>query len=126
MNNKPYIFCNSDKNLHDISSALEKVGLSLVSKIETDQVERWVLFCPWKAEDKISLSWKRTYWPDGIKLVDDMLELSINGQILGNVDIDFLRKQKFDKSLSAVIINEITKIASAYTGKSIQNTLNVD
>lgn len=117
MKNNSYIFCQSEKNIHKIHHVLSKIGLTIVSKTNLYRKEKWVLFCPWKSDDKISLIWNRVFWPDGINQTDENVELLIDEVVFGRVDIDFLKKQKHENPLSEVIVGEIEKIARGYTEK---------
>jgi len=97
---------------------LEKIGLTFISKSNSYNKEKWKLSCPWKGQDEITLSWNRTFWPDGISKEDNSVELIVNGVSFGKVNINYLRNQKFKKSLNIIILEEIEKIAIEYTGKS--------
>ncbi|MFT7612000.1 MAG: hypothetical protein ACI9J3_000949 [Parvicellaceae bacterium] len=119
---QPFVFCDSDRDVTDLIYRMSNLGVKMVgttnsNRVERLEVESWQLECPWKANDKVILHWKRDFFGDGLKFQDVEVQLSVNCLVVGRVNIEGLLTGRLNKPLKEIIKEEICYIVSMYTGK---------
>lgn len=70
MNNKPFQFSSSKRDLDRLVVSLEEVGAELESTDQEYTSIIWNLKCPWMKANSIKLVWDQEWWSDGMEKED--------------------------------------------------------
>ena len=118
MDNGPFRFSKSHDAVTGLLGSLAELGLHRTQVEEERCLEAWRFECSHKPQSCLSLLWHRQFWPDGVEEEDSRVEVSVDGTLVGEVQVDQLLRKKLSRSLRAEIAMQVLAICSRSTGQS--------
>jgi hypothetical protein len=115
MKSKPFRFLDSAEFVSQLRSRLSHLGLESDGDRADDCELRFT--CRWLPDVKIVLRWQYRWWPDDVNQEDAAVELIVDTEPVGSVDIDAILNRQLDRPLREEIVDQIVAVASSFTGK---------
>ena len=105
-----WLLLDRPKAVDRLVKRLEQLGVRSATIEDSDSAyvpARMILSVPWK--DDLEMIWHRRWWPDGMHQEDDYVSLKVGDEEERIVSIAELFRQKFEKPLTEVIVDQIAE-----------------